>query len=129
MSRLSKTPRFKAMYRRGYIFEKKTRAVVNTILSKFDSLLYYSIESRGSKGKADIVFGLFNQATGKRIWFGIQCKRGYISKPQQQREIQAALKENGMIMFFATSSNDKTIPCNFYPDVKEWVNAWMRTSI
>ena len=32
-------------------------------------------------------------------------------------------------MFFATSSNDKTIPCNFYPYVKEWVNAWMRTSI
>lgn len=113
MSRLSKTPRFKAMYRRGYIFEKKTRAVVNTILSKFDSLLYYSIESRGSKGKADIVFGLFNQATGKRIWFGIQCKRGYISKPQQQREIQAALKENGMIMFLLLLATTRLSPVIF----------------
>ena len=125
MSRLNKTPRFKRMYRKGYMFEKKTRAVITSMLSNYDNLLHYSIESRGSKGKADIVFGLFNLTTGSRIWFGIQCKKGYISKPQQKREIQAALKDNGMIMFFATSSDDRSVPCNFYPSLKQWVDAWM----
>jgi hypothetical protein len=125
MSKLSKTPRFKRMYRKGYLFEKKTRAVITSILSQYNNLLHYSIESRGSKGKADIVFGLYHLTTGSRTWFGIQCKKGYISKPQQKREIQSALKENGMIMFFATSSDDRSVPCNFYPSFKQWVDAWM----
>ena len=126
MSKLSKTPRFKKMYRRGYMFEKKTRAVINTILSAIPNLLFYIIESRGSKGKADLVVGLCY--LGKRTWIGVQCKKGYVSMPQQKREIQAALKDNGMIMFFATNKDTtKEYPVNFYPEFKSYVEAWKNT--
>ena len=63
MSKLSKTPRFKRMYRKGYLFEKKTRAVITSILSQYNNLLHYSIESRGSKGMADLMCGVYNTLT------------------------------------------------------------------
>jgi len=115
------------MYRKGYIFEKKTRAVIHSILETMKTLLFYTMESRGSKGKADLLIGLYNPKSGKRIWLGVQCKKGYISMPQQKREIQAALKENGMIMFFATSTDNKEYPVKFYPEFKSYIEAWKKT--
>ena len=124
---LNKTPRFKKMYRIGYMFEKKTRAVITAILNGIDCLLFYTIESRGSKGKADILVGLYNTNNGQRTWVGIQCKKGYISKAEQGRQMHAALKENGMFMFFATH-NDKTNLVDFNPGFKEYVLEWTTSS-
>jgi len=112
------------MYRKGYLFEKKTRVILHSILNNIDKLNHYIIESRGSKGKADLVVGLYNMNTGDRIWYGIQCKQGYVSPAQQQREIHAALKENGMIMFFATH-NKTTKLVDFNPDFKRQVSEWI----
>jgi hypothetical protein len=127
MSKLSRTPKFKRMYKIGYRFEKKTRAVMTTILSKLEDLLFYIIESRGSKGKADIVVGLYHPKSGNRVWVGIQCKKGYVSVPQQKREITTAMKEHGMIMFFATpsESKDAELPVKFYPDFRGYIKSWM----
>ena len=125
--RLNKTPRFKKMYRRGYMFEKKTRAVITAILKEFKRLLFYVIESRGSKGKADIIIGLYSMEKGDRTWVGIQCKKGYISKAEQGRQMHAALKENGMFMFFATH-NEKTKLVDFNPDFKRYIEEWTHSS-
>ena len=76
-----------SQYRKGYIFEKKTNAYIQELLSKFNKLKFYAIESRGSKGTADIIFGLFNEKNDSRTWFGVQCKRGYVSLPEKKREI------------------------------------------
>lgn len=129
MSKLSRTPRFKHMYKIGYRFEKKTRSVMSAVLTKLEGLMFYIIESRGSKGKADIVVGLYHPKSGDRVWVGIQCKKGYVSVPQQKREITAAMKEHGMIMFFATPSPSKEdeLPVKFYPDFREYVKTWMLT--
>lgn len=104
------------------MFEKKTKAVCHSILESFP-FKFYIIESRGSKGKADLVIGLYNKNTGNRDWIGIQCKKGYISPAEIKRQIHAALKDNGMIMFFATH-NKTTKLVDFYPDLKEYVNRW-----
>ena len=80
-----------SQYRKGYIFEKKTNAYVQELLSEFNNLKFYAIESRGSKGTADIIFGLFNKKNGSRTWFGLQCKRGYVSLPEKNREIKKSL--------------------------------------
>lgn len=125
--KLSRTPRFKRMYRRGYMFEKKTRAVITSILNAMPRLLFYVIESRGSKGKADLVLGLYNGNNGDRHWIGIQCKKGYISPAEQKRQIHSALKENGMIMFFALE-NTKTKLVDFNPDFKGYINKWTTSS-
>ena len=122
--RLNSTPRFKKMYRRGYMFEKKTRKVSQAILDTLSWLKYYVIESRGSKGKADIVIGLYSSKNGNRTWIGLQCKKGYISEAEQKRQIHSALKENGMIMFFATE-NKKTKLVDFYPNFKEYIKSWI----
>ena len=113
-------------YQAGYRFEKRVTKDVSGLLDYVNDLLYYSIESRGSKGKADLVVGLCY--LGKRTWIGVQCKKGYVSMPQQKREIQAALKDNGMIMFFATNKDTtKEYPVNFYPEFKSYVEAWKNT--
>ena len=125
MRTLNKTPRFKKMYRKGYLFEKKTRAILHSILNDITKLKHYIIESRGSKGKAALIVGLYNSNTGARMWFGIQCKQGYVSPAQQKREIHAALKENGMVMFFATH-NKQTKLVDFNPDFKQQVTTWMK---
>ena len=127
IKKLNKTIRFKKMYRRGYLFEKKTRAVITSILQQFKRLLFYVIESRGSKGKADIVIGLYNCENGQRTWIGIQCKKGYISKAEQGRQMHAALRDNGMFMFFATH-NEQTKLVDFNPDFKGYIEEWTHSS-
>ena len=123
--KLSKTPRFKKMYRRGYMFEKKTRSVLSVILDSIAKLKYYIVESRGSRGKADIVIGLYSAKNGERNWVGIQCKKGYISMAEQQRQINSAMKDNGMIMFFAITDEEKKLPVKFYPSFKEYIQNWI----
>tara|TARA_B100000530_G_C15501793_1_gene306817 strand:- start:25 stop:465 length:441 start_codon:yes stop_codon:yes gene_type:complete len=100
----------------GYRFEKKTATVIRDMFNKYDYLLYYIIESRGSKGKADLIVGVTNLNTGKRTWFGVQCKRGYISKPQMHRNARLAMKENGMLLYHATLDKDKKLA--FYPNLE-----------
>ena len=96
-----------SQYRKGYIFEKKTNAYVQELLSEFNNLKFYAIESRGSKGTADIIFGLFNKKNGSRTWFGLQCKRGYVSLPEKNREIKKSLDEYGMQLFYSTPMKEK----------------------
>tara|TARA_R100001163_G_C5009454_1_gene155892 strand:+ start:377 stop:760 length:384 start_codon:yes stop_codon:yes gene_type:complete len=125
MSKLSRTPRFKKMYRRGYMFEKKTRSVISVILDALPKLKYYIVESRGSRGKADIIVGLYNSRNGQRNWIGIQCKKGYISMAEQKRQINSAMKDNGMIMFFALSNEERSEPVRFFPSIKEYILSWI----
>ena len=125
--KLSKTPRFKKMYRRGYVFEKKTRNILQTILDKFKTLKYYVIESRGSRGKADIIVGFYNTRNGERNWVGIQCKKGYVSQAEQKRQINSAMKDNGMIMFFALSTEERSSSVKFYPEFVEYIKTWTNT--
>ncbi len=127
MSKLSRTPRFKKMYRRGYMFEKKTRSVISIILDALPKLKYYIVESRGSRGKADIIVGLYNSRNGQRNWIGIQCKKGYISMAEQKRQINSAMKDNGMIMFFALSNEERSEPVRFFPSIKEYILSWINT--
>jgi|TARA_X000001388_G_scaffold64_1_gene113 hypothetical protein len=115
-------------YQAGYRFEKRVTKDVSSLFDTIDDLLYYSVESRGSKGKADIVFGLFNKRNGVRTWFGIQCKKGFISKPEMMRCTTAARQDNGMFLFFATlDKNKKDIVYN--PSIKEWIDLWMTNTI
>ncbi len=125
MSKLSRTPRFKKMYRRGYMFEKKTRSIISVILDALPKLKYYVVESRGSRGKADIIVGLYNSRNGQRNWIGIQCKKGYISMAEQKRQINSAMKDNGMIMFFALSNEERSEPVRFFPSIKEYILSWI----
>ncbi len=125
MSKLSRTPRFKKMYRRGYMFEKKTRSIISVILDALPKLKYYIVESRGSRGKADIIVGLYNSRNGQRNWVGIQCKKGYISMAEQKRQINSAMKDNGMIMFFALSNEERSEPVRFFPSIKEYILSWI----
>ncbi len=127
MSKLSRTPRFKKMYRRGYMFEKKTRSIISVILDALPKLKYYIVESRGSRGKADIIVGLYNSRNGQRNWIGIQCKKGYISMAEQKRQINSAMKDNGMIMFFALSNEERSEPVRFFPSIKEYILSWINT--
>tara|TARA_Y100000591_G_scaffold64151_2_gene52778 strand:+ start:213 stop:584 length:372 start_codon:yes stop_codon:yes gene_type:complete len=115
-----------SQYRKGYIFEKKSNSYVKCLLSKYKELKFYSIESRGSKGTADIVFGLYNKKNKSRTWFGIQCKRGYISKPEKQREIKKGQKESGMKLFFMTPKKEKKTEIDIEPNLIEWIEKWIR---
>ena len=96
-----------SQYRKGYIFEKKSNSYIQEILERFENLKFYSIESRGSKGTADIVFGIYDIKKKNRTWFGVQCKRGYISGPEKKREIQKASKISGMKLFFSSPKKEK----------------------
>ena len=109
--KLSKTPRFKKMYRRGYMFEKKTRNIIQVMLDGFKKLKYYVIESRGSRGKADIIVGFYNM----------------ISMAEQKRQINSAMKDNGMIMFFAVTDEEKSSNVKFYPSLSEYIRTWTNT--
>ena len=55
-----------SQYRKGYIFERKTNSYLQEKLSYHKELKFYAIESRGSKGSADIIFGLYNKKNKKR---------------------------------------------------------------
>ena len=115
-----------SQYRKGYLFEKKTHLKIIDIISSYKNLKFYGIESRGSKGAADIVFGIFNKREKTRTWIGIQCKRGYVSAPEKFREIKAAMKNYGMVMFYSTPSKDKKSEIEFYPDFEKWLNNWVK---
>jgi hypothetical protein len=115
-----------SQYRKGYLFEKKTHQEIADIISSYKYIKFYGIESRGSKGTADIVFGLYDSKKRKRIWIGIQCKRGYVSKPEKDREIKGAMKDYGMIMFYSTPLKEKKTKIEFYPDFKEWLERWIK---
>jgi hypothetical protein len=96
-------------YQAGYRFEKRVNKDVSSMLDTIEHLLYYSIESRGSKGKADIIIG-------------------FISKPEIMRCTTAARQDNGMFLFFATL--DKTKKQILYnPNIEEWVRLWMTDTI
>jgi len=116
-----------SQYRKGYIFEKKTNAYIQELLSKFNNLKFYAIESRGSKGTADIIFGLFNEKNNSRTWFGVQCKRGYVSLPEKKREIVKSLDEYGMQLFYSTPMKEKKTLIEIYPDLSDWVKEWVNT--
>tara|TARA_R100001086_G_scaffold200009_1_gene116225 strand:- start:7291 stop:7620 length:330 start_codon:yes stop_codon:yes gene_type:complete len=109
------------------MFEKKTRSVISIILDALPKLKYYIVESRGSRGKADIIVGLYNSRNGQRNWIGIQCKKGYISMAEQKRQINSAMKDNGMIMFFALSNEERSEPVRFFPSIKEYILSWINT--
>ena len=115
-----------SQYRKGYIFEKKTNSLIQEILSQYKELKLYSVESRGSKGAADIVFGLYNKKNMKRIWFGIQCKRGYVSTAEKRREISSAFKKFGMIMFYSTPAKENKTNIEFFPDFLKWLDTWVK---
>lgn len=115
-----------SQYRKGYLFEKKTHAKIIEIISSNKGLKSYGIESRGSKGAADIVFGIYNKTNKTRSWVGIQSKRGYVSKPEKSREIKSAMKNFGMIMFYSTPSKNKKGEIDFYPDFKNWLKKWTK---
>ena len=85
------------------------------------------MESRGSRGKADIIVGFYNTSNGERNWVGIQCKKGYVSQAEQKRQIQSAMKDNGMIMFFALSTEERSSSVKFYPEFVEYVKTWTNT--
>ena len=70
-----------SQYRKGYLFEKKTHSGVNEIISKFPELKSYGIESRGSKGAADIVFGIYNKKNTKLYYI-----RGLSKKASRIKE-------------------------------------------
>ena len=116
-----------SQYRKGYIFEKKTNAYIQELLSKFNKLKFYAIESRGSKGTADIIFGLYNEKNDSRTWFGVQCKRGYVSLPEKKREIVKSLGEYGMQLFYSTPMKEKKTLIEIYPDLSDWVKEWVNT--
>ena len=116
-----------SQYRKGYIFEKKTNAYIQELLSKFNKLKFYAIESRGSKGTADIIFGLYNEKNDSRTWFGVQCKRGYVSLPEKKREIVKSLREYGMQLFYSTPMKEKKTLIEIYPDLSDWVKEWVNT--
>ena len=113
-----------SQYRKGYLFEKKTHLKISDIISSHKDLKFYGIESRGSKGAADIVFGIYNKRYKIRTWVGIQCKRGYVSKPEKSREIQSAMKTYEMIMFYSTPCKEKKTEIEFYPDFEKWLDNW-----
>ena len=115
-----------SQYRKGYLFEKKTHSKVADLISAHKELKFYGIESRGSKGAADIVFGLYNKKNEKRIWVGVQCKRGYVSKPEKAREIKSAMENFGMIMFYSTPFKEKKTEIEFHPDFEKWLKAWVQ---
>ena len=96
-------------YQAGYRFEKRVHKHLAELLDKMPEIKYYIIESRGSKGKADLVVGLFNSLDGSRFWFGVQCKKGYISKPEIRRGVYLGMKEHGMFLYHATLDKDKKI--------------------
>ena len=110
-------------YRQGYIFEKKTAQVLRDVFVKYPQLLYYIIESRGSHGKADIIVGLYSQSNGVRTWFGVQCKKGYISRPEQRRAVTEARTQHGMFLFHATQNKEKKLVIT--PDIEPWLNSWI----
>jgi|TARA_B000000557_G_C20586466_1_gene363613 hypothetical protein len=114
-----------SQYRKGYIFEKKSNAHIQGILEKYKNLKFYSIESRGSKGIADIVFGIFNKETKRRTWFGVQCKRGYISGPEKKREMKKGQDLNGMKLFFCSPNKDKKGDLLIEPSLPKWIEKWM----
>ena len=116
-----------SQYRKGYLFEKKTHSGVNEIISKFPELKSYGIESRGSKGAADIVFGIYNKKNKRRTWLGIQCKRGYVSMPEKKREVSSAMENYGMVMFYCTPSKEKKTILEFYPDLEGWIKDWVKS--
>ena len=82
-----------SQYRKGYIFEKKTNAHVQEILSKYKELKFYSIESRGSKGSADIVFGIYNKR--QKLEFGLESNvKEAIYQMLRKREIYLRYQKN-----------------------------------
>ena len=115
-----------SQYRKGYIFEKKSNSYIQEILERFENLKFYSIESRGSKGTADIVFGIYDIKKKNRTWFGVQCKRGYISGPEKKREIQKASKISGMKLFFSSPKKEKKTEILIEPDLKDWIQKWLK---
>ena len=115
-----------SQYRKGYIFERKTKSYLQEKLSYHKELKFYAIESRGSKGSADIIFGLYNKKNKKRIWFGIQCKRGYVSNPEKKRDIALVSRKYGMIMFYSTQDKEKKSKIELYPDFDKWLSKWMK---
>ncbi|MDA9748442.1 hypothetical protein N9V18_04910 [bacterium] len=115
-----------SQYRKGYIFEKKSNSYIQEILETFKNLKFYSIESRGSKGTADIVFGIYDIKKKNRTWFGVQCKRGYISGPEKKREIEKASKISGMKLFFSSPKKEKKTEILIEPDLKDWIQEWLK---
>jgi hypothetical protein len=107
-------------YQKGYRFEKRVAKYIRDEISKYVNLKCYLIESRGSKGKADLVVGIYNTDNGGRTWAGIQCKKGYISKPEMHRGAYRAMADNGMLLYFATVDTQNNI--NIYPDL---LNDWL----
>ena len=117
-----------SQYRKGYLFEKKTHLEIAQIVSGYKNIKFYGIESRGSKGAADLVFGFYDSKSKKRTWIGVQCKRGYVSKPEKAREVKSAMRKYGMIMFYSTPKKEKKTEIEFYPDFKNWLDKWIKSN-
>ena len=116
-------------YVAGYRFEKKTVEYLNRIFGKIPYIKWHIVESRGSKGMADLMCGVYNTLTGERFWFGVQCKKGYISKPQMKRDAKRAMREKGMMLYHATQNLQKEFVMT--PSLTDFieVNFTMPTSV
>ena len=106
-------------YQAGYRFEKRTVEYLNNQLGPLKHIKYHIVESRGSKGIADIMCGVYNMDTGERFWFGVQCKKGYISRPQMKRDAYRAMKEKGMMLYHATLDTRKNFIMT--PEFSDWI--------
>ena len=106
-------------YQAGYRFEKRTVEYLNNQLGPLTNIKYNIVESRGSKGIADIMCGVYNMDTGERFWFGVQCKKGYISRPQMKRDAYRAMKEKGMMLYHATLDTRKNFIMT--PEFSDWI--------
>ena len=67
--------------------------------------------------------GLYNKRSGGRTWFGIQCKKGFISKPEMMRCTTAARRDNGILNGTSTVSGIGINPALADPTVNSGANA------
>ena len=78
-----------------------------------------------SKAKGSYIY---DSKGKKRTWIGVQCKRGYVSKPEKAREVKSAMRKYGMIMFYSTPKKEKKTEIEFYPDFKNWLDKWIKSN-
>ncbi len=94
-----------SQYRKGYLFEKKTHLKIGDIISNHKDLKFYGIESRGSKGAADIVFGIYNKRHKIRTWVGIIEK----SKRKKNYRVHSSTKTFQALRIFVNKEISELI--------------------
>lgn len=104
--------------RKGNQFEKQTLAYVESILDMQTNIIYYSMESRASRGYADLMIVAYNIKQNRHYPFGIQCKFGYLSPKTVKQGVRDCFKKYGLTLFYASGSfNDIEIR----PDIEDYI--------